>query len=239
MKKMKHLKLKGFTIGLAIIISSSMLIISVSITTLLISDVKNTLINTSSATVYNLAESVLDCAISHDKNIRYFSGSNASNIQDLSGIFPKNLKIFDQVYDGDTTLATYKTPNYDALSDTFTPGYADKNYSISGFDNKSYVMNSIKCLNYSILDNLVPNVTVNVYAPTNAPTYLAQYSGGVITTVNFDKNVVNSYLGMKDACAKLDVYAIDSNAQKLFVSTASMPCGGPAAVQRVLVQYNN
>lgn len=231
-------KFRGFTVGLAVIISSAMLIISVSITSVLISDIKNALINTNSAKVYNLAETVLTCAVSMDKNIRYYGGNNSAEIEDLGGIFPKNMKIFDQTaLIGNAAQASYTTPNYEASTDTFTPGYASKDYTISSPDENLYVKSSVRCLNQSLLNNLENNV--RVYNPDVPPSSLSSYDEGVVTTINFSQAAVQAYSGVPNACVKLEVYAKDDNNEKLFVSTASLPCNSPSAVQRVLVQYNN
>jgi hypothetical protein len=238
-------KIKGFTVGLAVIIGSAMLMISVSITSILISDIKNSAVNTNSATAYNLAESVLSCAVSLDKNIRYYDGTNSSNIEDLGGIFPKNLKIFDQspVQGNNPPVTPYRVPAYDLFANSFTPGYADKTYNIFDNNQESYTLSSVKCLGQSIMQGINtgpdPKTKVTAYNPAAAPLNLQQFAGGVNTSINFDKSTVEAYSGASGACAYLDVYAKDGNSQKLFVSRARLPCFGGNAVERVLVQYSN
>jgi streptogramin lyase len=77
-------KYRGFTIGLALIITSSVLLITISITSILIRDIKNSASDEKSSIAYNLAESALECAVSYENNIREFDSSG----NNITGVFP-------------------------------------------------------------------------------------------------------------------------------------------------------
>jgi hypothetical protein len=249
----KTIQIRGFTMGLALIIVSSMLLISVSISTLLMRDIKNSASNIKSSIAYNLAESGLDCAYSLESNVKYFD--NRGDV--VTGVFP-------------TSTIPFKNPaSYDALNDAITEGFASKDWSKDNFDdsgtpindiNKTYNIDTLKCFGVNILSDIKTGSNITDISTTslkNIDTGKAPkgFVGGVVTHINIKKDLsfvvnMNTPSGsdsfkkyLQGSCVTLDIYATSTGAalgpvyEKLIVGRAFVPCEGNNKVERVLVRY--
>jgi hypothetical protein len=241
---LKHKSMRGFTMGLALIIVAAMLLISVSISTLLLRDLKNSASNIKSSIAYNLAESALECAAGYENNIKYFDASGAV----ITGIFPVS------------TSYAYVPLSYGSG----TAGYANSQWSDvnDNTDNGAkYKLDSIKCFGESILyevnndADMSDNSTTTIKSLTSPVAMPAGFAGGVVTSIKIKKDL-SLYVGtdlqdsfkkyLQNACVSLDVYATNTQTtadpyyKKLIVSKAQVPCAGGSNVdktERVLVRY--
>ncbi len=248
----KTIQMRGFTMGLALIIVSSMLLISVSISTLLMRDIKNSASNIKSSIAYTMAESALECAYSLESNIKYFNKDGDI----VTGVFPV----------GTTYL---KTPaSYDVLNDLVNPGFASKDWSKdnTGEDedvdrNKTYNINTLKCFGVPILDDIKTGASITSDSTTTLKEIEVNkapngFAGGVVTHINIKKDLSLEYTiptsnGNRDSfqkylqksCVTIYVYATNTGVtlplsyEKLIVSRAFVPCDGSDKTERVLVRY--
>lgn len=235
-------KVKGFTLGLALIIVAATLLISISISTLLIRDIKNSASNTLNSIAYNLAESGLECISGHEDSIRYFDieGNN------VTGLFP--------------TSTSY---NYAIAKDqndiTPSAGYSSKDYTITNTDNKNKFFNidQVKCFGYNVLVDTTGALDANgsfTKILVNDSTAPAGYysvvpaNNGVVTQIKIIKDVseldVMNNLSffekyLKSSCLDIKVYSVleSSIYKKLIVSESSVPCTGKYVTKRLLVRY--
>ncbi len=251
-----NIKVRGFTMGLALVIVASMLLISVSISTILIRDLKNSAANEKSVIAYDLAESALECIISYENNIRYFD-INGNNI---TGLFPVSLNYRN-------TSDLYSDPSKDLpKAEGFSgaqDGYAYKNYIVGDINNtnKFFTKKDIRCFGNEILININPSLiptddkvyTTLKSATSDAPNgyYSATpASNGVVTSikiktdVNYDvlENVTTQKLFseyLQKSCVDINIYAAPegSTYKKLISAEASVPCISKNATKRVLVRY--
>lgn len=248
--KINNFKNSGFTMGLALVIVASVLLISVSISTLLIRDLKNSAANEKSAIAYSLAESALECIISYENNIRYFDtlGNN------ITGLFPASLNYLNSAL----SYANNELPVVSATQE----GYAYRDYQVDGATNKFLAKKDIRCFGNEILSNIniIPSnesdveTTLNSLTPTlNAPAgYYSSNSAlnGVVTyiriktDINYDninqvtpQKLFGEYL--QKSCVDINIYAAPEgdSYKKLISAEASVPCNAKSATKRVLVRY--
>ncbi len=247
-----NIKVRGFTMGLALVIVASMLLISVSISTILIRDLKNSAANEKSVIAYDLAESALECIISYENNMRYFDtlGNN------ITGLFPVTLN-YRNTSDPYATTELPKAEGFSGAKD----GYAYKNYVVGGNDNKFFTKKDIRCFGNEVLTNINPSLiptddkvyTTILPATSDAPSgyYSATpASNGVVTSVkiktdvNYDvlenattQKLFSEYL--QNSCVDINIYAAPegSTYKKLISAEASVPCTGKNLTKRVLVRY--
>ncbi len=241
-KYKNFLQIRGFTLGLALIIVAATLLISISISTLLIRDIKNSASNTLNSIAYNLAESGLECISGHEDSIRYFDleGNN------VTGLFPTS------------TAYTYQVAK-DQNDSSPSAGYSSKDYTITNTDNKNKFFNidQVKCFGYKILNNTTGAVDSDgsfTKVTANDSTAPAGYysavpaNNGVVTQIKIAKDVSDldaannlsffqKYL--KSSCLDIKVYSVlESNIyKKLIVSESSVPCTGKYVTKRLLVRY--
>jgi hypothetical protein len=250
--KISSLKLRGFTMGLALIIVAVMLLISVSISTLLLRDLKNSASNVKSAIAYNLAESGLECMSAFENNIKYIDSTG--NI--ITGLFPTS------------TSYVYGSVSYNSAIPLVSPGYANKDWQVTSEiandgKNEIYKKDSIKCFGIPIIDNVVTNPanfplpsTVTTLetvtaSPSNGP---ASFVGGVVTHIKIkkDESVLMNNASqdsfqkyLQNGCLDMYIYSKDVNPsgvpfyKKLLVSKAFVPCTGSDRTERSLVRYMN
>ncbi len=237
--KINNFKNSGFTMGLALVIVASMLLISVSISTLLMRDLKNSAANEKSVIAYSLAESAIECIVSYENNIRYFdtAGNN------ITGLFP--------------TSTTYSITPAENITGSAQNGYAYKNYQVGSLTNKFLTEEDIRCFGNEILSNInLPSgdsdvkTTLSIADPLKVPTGYAV--SGVVTyikirtDVNYDVNtravdpsikLFRDYL--QNSCVDINIYTApeDGRYKKLISAEASVPCDAKNATKRVLIRY--
>ena len=249
-----NIKVRGFTMGLALVIVASMLLISVSISTILIRDLKNSAANEKSVIAYNLAESALECIVSHENNIRYFDtlGNN------ITGLFPisLNYRNTSDLY-SDSSKDLPKAEGFSGAQD----GYAYKNYVVGENDNKFFAKKDVRCFGNEILTNINPSLiptddkvyTTLKSATSDAPS--GYYSvtpalNGVVTSIKIKTDVNYGVLEnvttqklfseyLQNSCVDINIYAAPegSTYKKLISAEASVPCTGKNLTKRVLVRY--
>ena len=199
--------MRGFTLGVAMIIMGILVTISVGMSALILKDLKLVSITEKSSIAYNIADSILACTTSYENHIRYINPSTGA---DEAGLFPTS------------TLYNYDT-NY------------KENYTTADVSSQlNFDKNSIKCFDLEILDTSNPdpkNITSIVAATSaNAP---ANYIGGVRTTIKVQSDYMKSK--MRDACAEVEIYSAPTQ-DKLFVAKGKVPCTGSKVVERVIVK---
>jgi hypothetical protein len=249
--KSTGLEMRGFTIGLALVIIASMLLISVSISTLLIRDLKNAAANEKSVIAYNLAESALECIINYENNIRYYDdlGNN------ITGLFPVSKNYLNTF----NPYASNELPKAEDTSLNPKNGYSYKTFQVGSPDNKFVLKKDIKCFGNEILSNINPSTIPSnndVYTilqeaslnPNSPSDYIAN---GVVTSIKIKKdinynpitaavtsqNLFSEYL--QKSCVDINIYATleGSSYKKLISVEASVPCNSKNAIKRVLVRY--
>ena len=80
----KSLPMRGFTLGVAMIIMGVLITITLGMSALLLRDIKTASVTEKSSTAYNLADGMMNCILSYDNQIRYYDASN----NDVAGLFP-------------------------------------------------------------------------------------------------------------------------------------------------------
>ena len=204
--------MRGFTLGVAMIIMGILVTISIGMSTLLLKDLKLVSVTEKSSIAYNIADSILACATSYENHIRYI---NPSGVDD-TGIFPTSIPY-----------------NYDS-------NYKE-NYTTANTANQlSFDKSSIKCFDQEILDeiNSDPKNITKVMAINNADTDRendgpSNYAGGVKTIVRVQTDYMKSNL--RDGCAEVEIYSITSQ-DKLFVAKGKVPCTGSKIIEKVIVK---
>jgi hypothetical protein len=238
----KSRAVKGFTLGLALIIVAATLLISISITTLLLREIKNSSANTLNSIAYTLAESGLECVSGFEENIRYFDLAGVN----VTGLFPTSTS-----YVYDVAKSQNETPP--------SAGYAGRYYTTDNQDNKNktFTKDQIKCFGYKIVDDVsgAPSIDGSYTKISNndATAPLGYYSAipvnnGVVTEIKIKKDISDidvqnnvsffeKYL--KNVCIDISIYSVyDTNIyKKLIVSEASVPCTGKYVSKRLLVKY--
>jgi hypothetical protein len=250
-----NIKSRGFTLGLALIVVATTLLISVSISSILIRDIKNSTANERGSMAYNLAESALECAVGYESNIRYFdiAGNN------ITGVFPASLNHVN-------TSISYSANEFERAESPFgvaQNGYAYKNYIVGNTNNTNrfFTKEDVRCFGNEILSNINPpttppnNEVITTLDPatSNAPTgyYNANpLLNGVLTKINIRKDINYNTIGLpitksffldytQSACIELNIYSVfeDGLYKKIISAEASVPCNDLNASKRVLVRY--
>lgn len=247
LKLNKIKNVRGFTMGLALVIVASMLLISVSISTILIRDLKNSAANERSSTAYNLAESALECIISYENDIRYFDiGGN-----NITGVFPVSINHLNG-----SAYASNPFQNADTLLGLPQSGYAYKNYIAGSNDNKFFAKKDVRCFGNEILTDINPTspptddkvyTTLSNASIATAP---SGYGTGVVTKIQIKTDINYDLFGnantqklfseyLQNSCVDINIYAAPEGTgyKKLISAEASIPCGAKNATKRVLVRY--
>ena len=200
--------MRGFTLGVAMIIMGILVTISIGMSTLLLKDLKLVSVTEKSSIAYNIADSILACATSYENHIRYI---NPAGVDD-TGIFPTS------------TQYTYDTNYKENYTNSNTTLNKD---SIKCFDKEILDIVSSQSLDKEIKKN---ETFIEPATVSNSPTI---YLGGVKTTVRVQTDYMKSNL--RDACAEVEIYSIDSQ-DKLFVAKGKVPCTGPKIIEKVIVK---
>ena len=200
--------MRGFTLGVAMIIMGILVTISIGMSTLLLKDLKLVSVTEKSSIAYNIADSILACATSYENHIRYI---NRLGVDD-TGIFPTS------------TQYTYDTNYKENYTNSNTTLNKD---SIKCFDKEILDIVSSQSLDKEIKKN---ETFIEPATVSNSPTI---YLGGVKTTVRVQTDYMKSNL--RDACAEVEIYSIDSQ-DKLFVAKGKVPCTGPKIIEKVIVK---
>jgi hypothetical protein len=240
-----NIKSRGFTLGLALIVVATTLLISVSISSILIRDIKNSTANERGSMAYNLAESALECAVGYESNIRYFDvlGNN------LTGVFPTST-----IYDIGPAADAFGSPQN---------GYAYKNYIVGNTNNTNrfFTKEDVRCFGNEILSNINPpttppdNEVITTLNPATSNAPAGYYNvnpllNGVLTKINIKKDINYNTIGLpitksffldytQSACIELNIYSVfeDGLYKKIISAEASVPCNDLNASKRVLVRY--
>lgn len=101
--------LKGFTLGVAMIMMGILVTVSLGMSVLLLRDLKQASLTESSSRAYNLADGFMTCLVSYENTIR-----NYDNGVNIGGLFPENISFsYDSKYkdkiplDNVTNLVSY------------------------------------------------------------------------------------------------------------------------------------
>lgn len=249
-KKINNFRNSGFTMGLALVIVASVLLISLSISTIMIRDIKNASANEKSVIAYSLAESALECIISYENNIRYFDDKG----NNVTGLFPVSINYFNSAL----PYANNELP----VASTVQGGYSYKDYQADGTNNKFLAKKDIRCFGNEVLSNIntIPSndsdveTTLNLLTPTsNAPTNYYSSNptlNGVVTNIkiktdinydNIDQVTTQKLFTefLQNSCVDINIYAAPEGDtyKKLISAEASVPCTGKNLTKRVLVRY--
>ena len=231
----KNYKVRGFTLGLALVIVAATLLLSISISSILLRDLKNSSQNILNSIALHTAESGLECIVSYEDNIRFFDIIG----NDITGLFPTS-----------TTYA-YRLAK-DSNKITPSAGYAARDYTMSNLDNnnKLFDVDQIKCFGVKILEtietgNSITDLSTTTLTIANADSP-SGYAGGALTEIKIKKDISvadagNSFFEKysKNVCLNLKVYSTSTSNiyKKLIISEASVPCNGKDVTKKILVRY--
>ncbi len=215
--KKKNLKQKhntGFILGMALIILSVLLTVSISMTTILIKELKLSSATSASHTAYYLADSAMSCITALNRN-----AMPSDTTQFSTSIYPDNTTwnstVNPPVLANTTTWATSSMTCFSYA--LFSPGNITKTLSSDpvNMQNKT----------------LIQNIDSTVSSPT---TY--QGGGGVKTSIQIKTIEFDTYF--EKACVTIEIYTKPST-PNLVVARGSVPCTGEKRVERVLVRKSN
>lgn len=204
--------MRGFTLGMAMIIMAILVTVSLGMSTLLLRDLKLVSVTERSSIAYNLADSMMSCVTSYENHIRY---NNPVTGIDETGLFPTST---DFLYD-----INYKE-NY-TTSDINTQIHYEKD-SITCFDKKILDIN----------DTSVVDIKNKVTLTSPASTMPIGYSGGALTMIRIQ--TANMKKNLNDACVVAEIYATTTqfSTDKLIITRGKIPCIGDKVVERVIVK---
>lgn len=235
--------------ALSMVILSILLAISLTVTALLLKDLKTSSASIASHEALYLAQTVMDCAIYYELNITNASGT---------GVFPTNGDGWDrnlyQYVAGEETILLDPNDPDTATKQTIYKPYFENNteYKCLGVDmfpNYNVTLDSSytsETFPYSILDPRDRVKIEKLLDPTDQeapPEYFDDPANPSGPPKNGVKMTVTIYPeNATDNCATLTQYAAPGEA-KLFVARAQVPCkldnpagsGDEATVERVIV----
>ena len=159
-----NIKMRGFTLGISMIIMSVLVAMSIGMSTLLLRDLKIASVTQKASVAYNLADAALSCTSSYESHLRKLNGAGS----DIGGLFPE-------------------VKPYSYLPANYTENYTGNNYH---YTQESITCFGKEILDQSGSDPL--NITsVESANGSNAP---SDYIGGVKTTVRIQTDYMKSSL---------------------------------------------
>jgi hypothetical protein len=211
-KYTKNIHNAGFILGMALIILSVLLTVSISMTTILIRELKLSSATSASHTAYYLADSAMSCITALNRNAAPYDETLLSTT-----IYPDSSSWNGSVLGNQTTWATssitcFQYPLFDAGNIINTPPSDPVNMK-----NKTLIQN------------------IDGSAGITSPA-LYQGGGGVKTSIQIENTEFDTYF--EKACVNIEIYT-KPGTPNLVVTRGSVPCTGEKRVERVLVRKSN
>ncbi|MDQ5957248.1 MAG: hypothetical protein QG614_223 [Patescibacteria group bacterium] len=173
---MKTQNIKGFTLGIAMIIMGILITVSLGMSTLLLRDLKQASITESSSRAFNLADGFMNCLVSYEKNTM----KTNNGYGDYGGLFA-NIE-----------------------NDQYNENYIDRT-PLQGMATTSYTKNSLTCFGSQILDQSSGDMNKTTITQTDSSDPVSpDYIGGAKTTITIQTNEMKN--NMNNTCLVGEIY---------------------------------
>lgn len=203
----KKIKIRGFILGMSIVILSAAIIIAISISTIVLRDLKISSLAGDSQLVYNLADAGINCFSTDELEFGFVNASGSSRFFPQSPINLRNWFLNMTNYKPETV----KCMDVRIFSDSMV--------------NFNYVTPSLSV--YTSSGSLVGGVT---YVATTTIDYSsnASYAGGAMTKFYIKRSDFP-----KSSCLEVEIHA-KNDTPRLLVARGKVPCYGDKRIERSL-----